>query len=1857
RQSMESPFEAFLQAAFSVVLAIVFAWRLIVFSAKEEEDDSNNNRRREVLDSPSSDVSDEMDPSVPSSLRGLLSTDVLPEGASSSSEEDDFLHHPPPPHLLNMGSLEIIHEESDEARSISSASFASPRTVLDAHPSRRSDYRSISSLSSASDYRSPTSQLSPREQPNNLTMDEEEQPQARVDTSQTLSGSEAESTSPEVTIIEKSSETDSNEGLLRGLAQLSVEPVKMATKSTEGSTDSVLIATEQEEGEEIQVEPAFSHNDADRDTTEEIVFETTRPTPMDDVRSLDSVSLVLNESRDSVLDHSITSNPIDETAIVEKSMEQRNSIFRERRDSSPPPDLPPPPPLPILTSTPRETSHASITLTHGPPPPPSSQQPVDVDVERSMQRVARYGQIYSDSAKSRMNTARDERNDQGMSSPPPAAPPLPPYSTSIPVYTSNPAGSTKSYSSRDDLLESDHAPSRSTVREIPVLRAPSAAASSVLDAAYAVQAPASTGASLASYHHSRDPSADMHDEYYRREVLTRTIITRSTEQLSNPLRSSSPIERYVTYNPSDDTREIREVEYRVNRVRDVEEEERRIFDERERRRGEEEDRRKRDEDMRREMERLEREAMERLRRDRELKERELESTRAERERHELDKLDKERRDRELLERARREDWERRENERRALEDADLDRRRQIERERLERERLIEEQRERERLEREKERLERERIEREKIERERIERERIERERIERERIEIERIERIKKEKLEKERREKEREREEAERLRKEREELERLERERRELEARERELLAIAQREAAERERERLEDEERERRRRAEEEREAAIIAEKQRALAEKERLRRQQEQEEKDRLERLRIEQERREHEKQEYERRERERQEEERREMELIEAQRRARDQRDKERVDDEMRERARQEEERRERERREKERREAMERERLRQIEEAKERDRIATLEKIAAERRYHRDRELTRERELAELEARTNELKDLERKQQERRQREREAEEYEIEQIRRLEAENRAIRDRERQAAAERDTARRLEDRRSRDKLDHIIREKTEKEKMEEAKRQLLADKEWRDRRRHDPFSKENLERLTRKPHYSRENLSQPEFVTKVERQVIERVDRNMWVDDRLIPTTYTTSSYAIEGGDDYNRDRLFSRSNEMNRAGSARTSSRLLRSRMDQARKDFLAGPDASSDAITDRFLKSTDDLSKRPAPEYRGPLLQKFHDDSFSSRPSGDANAPYPRVGPSQYAAEFEQLLAETERKYADYRSRSRSSQPNLYSRARNYSSTFLETDVDTGRPDLASVLRETEETNLDDVHRRSGSALDTERSSRRDVVDAPGAVHSRSKSADYLMDRRAREESAVPENDLQRQPRDISPHVSEHEMRFRKSTEKLDVPDWYRDQHRTTGRATDLDATLSRPGQGYRQSVIEHRPPSSSSLRYGAPFSYTDGGYQPAPTAAAPTARSPPVGGFDTRGMFDRYAGEIAEMRRSRSSLHHVGQQEQPPARQDHKLLFPEQPVPVARRSLSQEVISSTHQQTVARALPGYTVSDVPDTWEMITRNRRSRVIEVADTFVPPRKGDSSASRYGGRVTIEEVLDSIFNDTHPAPHPHPNEDTSLPQGDHLYHGNHDGPSIYTHNYMLMDQVIKRPDQAEDLLKEENLFVRCSYCHRTRELATARLQYVSCKHCYTYYCSRHCRQNDWSKHGGRCSFARINTLCKDVIMKVRTDTEAQWWMSRVAREGYSKRGRGSVNIRLASPQLAQAYVTRGWPALANYQPENLLYYYTIAALVQERKDPSLIMLCKKYDPTDKFILSVSIIADVEHCPSTPPPESSEWPAGAHFADTGARPASAGALHHLSQNIPVVDMRTLVPTDV
>lgn len=113
-------------------------------------------------------------------------------------------------------------------------------------------------------------------------------------------------------------------------------------------------------------------------------------------------------------------------------------------------------------------------------------------------------------------------------------------------------------------------------------------------------------------------------------------------------------------------------------------------------------------------------------------------------------------------------------------------------------------------------------------------------------------------------------------------------------------------------------------------------------------------------------------------------------------------------------------------------------------------------------------------------------------------------------------------------------------------------------------------------------------------------------------------------------------------------------------------------------------------------------------------------------------------------------------------------------------------------------------------ETNLDDIH-RSKSVLDyNQRYSRRDgdtIIGDPSHQHSRSKSADYLMDRRyccfrrgmrlmssgssrIRDGIAPPENELQKTIGDLNHQpgmeLSEHELRYRKSTERIGAPEWW---------------------------------------------------------------------------------------------------------------------------------------------------------------------------------------------------------------------------------------------------------------------------------------------------------------------------------------------------------------------------------------------------------------------------------------------------------------------------------------
>lgn len=143
------------------------------------------------------------------------------------------------------------------------------------------------------------------------------------------------------------------------------------------------------------------------------------------------------------------------------------------------------------------------------------------------------------------------------------------------------------------------------------------------------------------------------------------------------------------------------------------------------------------------------------------------------------------------------------------------------------------------------------------------------------------------------------------------------------------------------------------------------------------------------------------------------------------------------------------------------------------------------------------------------------------------------------------------------------------------------------------------------------------------------------------------------------------------------------------------------------------------------------------------------------------------------------------------------------------------------------------------------------------------------------------------REESAPPENELQKFG-EKTPNVSEHELRFRKSTEKLHVPDWYRERHigRSSGcekRPVTNSSPLSPPSYNGIRKTAQFETPET---QYTTSSFYHEHGQCSASAQVVPFSRSS-TGGTVTAipyGMFDRYKDEIEEMRRSRTSLNQVG-------------------------------------------------------------------------------------------------------------------------------------------------------------------------------------------------------------------------------------------------------------------------------------------------------------------------------------------------------------------------------------
>lgn len=178
------------------------------------------------------------------------------------------------------------------------------------------------------------------------------------------------------------------------------------------------------------------------------------------------------------------------------------------------------------------------------------------------------------------------------------------------------------------------------------------------------------------------------------------------------------------------------------------------------------------------------------------------------------------------------------------------------------------------------------------------------------------------------------------------------------------------------------------------------------------------------------------------------------------------------------------------------------------------------------------------------------------------------------------------------------------------------------------------------------------------------------------------------------------------------------------------------------------------------------------------------------------------------------------------------------------------------------------------------------------------------------------------------------------------------------------------------------------------------------------------------------------------------------------------------------------------------------------------------------------------------------------------------------------------------------------------PDHSTD--EDDNMVCANKKCNRSESMFNACLYYKSCHSCYTFYCSRNCRRDDWETHKETCLYGCVSSVCRHTLKFCRENIDIHKAFSRVAKAGYLSRGRGVLFLGFANPDTANNFLQVGL--------ESLLMSPTYLSLreLDGFKD-NLGEYCKElqqagneYDPNECFLLNVSIAVG-ELVPNRPSP--------------------------------------------
>ncbi|XP_029469971.1 apical junction component 1 homolog [Rhinatrema bivittatum] len=308
-------------------------------------------------------------------------------------------------------------------------------------------------------------------------------------------------------------------------------------------------------------------------------------------------------------------------------------------------------------------------------------------------------------------------------------------------------------------------------------------------------------------------------------------------------------------------------------------------------------------------------------------------------------------------------------------------------------------------------------------------------------------------------------------------------------------------------------------------------------------------------------------------------------------------------------------------------------------------------------------------------------------------------------------------------------------------------------------------------------------------------------------------------------------------------------------------------------------------------------------------------------------------------------------------------------------------------------------------------------------------------------------------------------------------------------------------------------------------------------------------------------------------------------------------------------------KRSASWDMLNSCNSHHAVRSPVSYNQDPTKETIQNSASRQRSLeqldelIADLVIDYKPP-----SSRRTSEADTLTDQLRKLINDDIVGSRRKPElqrQVTSLAQPKPMKE--QPGPSILDsdllkehskHYKEISNSNIHKPleECSPDLSADEDDVMMCSNakCGRTETMFNACLYFKSCHSCYTYYCSRNCRREDWDIHKENCIYGRIGSICRHILKFCRENVEVHKAFSRIAKVGYLSRGRGVLFLGFPNPGSAENFLQFGLESLLmspTYLSLRELEGYSdnLGDYAKELQEAG-----NQYDPDECFILNVTM---------------------------------------------------------